>query len=273
MYWHQGWDNAPDLVRRCAGTWRDHNPSWRIHMLDETTLSGAITMPPIVASLRPALPHLSDIIRVCLLRKYGGVWADATLWCMRPLDSWIDSVTSPANFFAYDRPGLDRPISNWFLSASENSLIVNALHRGLMHLYKKTVAYIRNTGRPPFLRPLFVRYHATRYRYGNLLVPTALQPDIGPYFAFHYLYRMLLDKNRRFYETWGGAPKISADGPHLLQNVGLLSPATPQITDAIETCSSNMFKLTHKIDLPSDISGTVLDTLYSSCPRAENNQR
>ena len=25
MYWHQGWNNAPDIVKRCAATWQKHN--------------------------------------------------------------------------------------------------------------------------------------------------------------------------------------------------------------------------------------------------------
>ena len=31
----------------------------------------------------------SDIIRLALLNRYGGVWADSTMLCLEPLDSWL----------------------------------------------------------------------------------------------------------------------------------------------------------------------------------------
>ena len=31
----------------------------------------------------------SDIIRLALLNRYGGVWADSTMLCLEPLDNWL----------------------------------------------------------------------------------------------------------------------------------------------------------------------------------------
>jgi len=84
MYWHQGWRHAPDLVTRCAATWRAHNPTWEIRLLDAETIAETVRLPRATRALALPLPALSDVTRICLLRKYGGVWADATLWCMRP---------------------------------------------------------------------------------------------------------------------------------------------------------------------------------------------
>jgi Capsular polysaccharide synthesis protein len=32
---------------------------------------------------------LSDCIRIELLRRYGGAWADVTTYCLKPLDDWL----------------------------------------------------------------------------------------------------------------------------------------------------------------------------------------
>ena len=104
MYWHQGWNKAPDIVKRCADTWQRHNPTWDINFLDATTLGEKVKLPVALKSMNLPLPALSDVIRMCLLKKYGGVWADATLWCVRPLDDWIDSACASTGFLLTINP-------------------------------------------------------------------------------------------------------------------------------------------------------------------------
>lgn len=72
MYWHQGWDNAPYMVRRCCETWIKHNPNWNIHMMDAENIEEKIIVPSVAKKLRLPLPALSDVLRICLLQKWGG---------------------------------------------------------------------------------------------------------------------------------------------------------------------------------------------------------
>ena len=58
----------------------------------------------------------ADLLRMALLDRFGGVWADATTFPVQPLDTWIDQH-SITGFFAFDKPGPGRPLSNWFLAA------------------------------------------------------------------------------------------------------------------------------------------------------------
>jgi hypothetical protein len=51
-------------------------------------------------------PHIkeqakSDIIRLHLLAQHGGVWADATVLCLQPLDHWLYDMLAPARFWMY----------------------------------------------------------------------------------------------------------------------------------------------------------------------------
>ena len=275
MYWHQGWRRAPDLVTRCAATWRAHNPTWEIRLLDAETITETITLPRATRALGLPLPALSDVTRICLLRKHGGVWADATLWCTRPLDDWVQTATARSGFFAFEKPGPDRPVSSWFLAARSQCRMVDLWHAATVRLLAKTRAHARFrrvlTGadrqrRHRALSRAVAGYLSWRFGYGSLLIPTSDRPKRGDYFWFHYLFRTLLEQNEEFRRLWAATPRISADGPHLLQRAGLLNPATNRTDAAIRNGLSNVFKLSWRVSGSDDISGTVLEALYRSAP-------
>ena len=50
----------------------------------------------------------------------------------------------------------------------------------------------------------------------------------------------------------------------LLLEIGLLAPATEEVVSFVENAHPPLFKLTHKIAIPADVSGTVLEVLYRS---------
>ena len=312
IYWHQGWKNAPDIVKRCAATWRQHNPAWDIFFLDSASVAEKVKLPPAVKILNLPLPALSDVIRICLLKKYGGVWADATLLCTRPLDDWIEVVCNLSGFFAYEKPGPDRPISSWFLAAGKECRIVDFWYSEVCdllaqaladsqhalqpdrrwfpvaekecravdfwcskvrHLLTKTLVYAQHarwlktrkkSWMLDMISSLYKNYFLSHLKKGNLLIPTSENPRRGDYFWFHYLFGRLLEHNDEFHQLWASTPKISADGPHFLQRTGLLKPATARTEFIVNNRFLNMHKLTHRVSVPDDISGTVLDSLYRS---------
>ena len=56
----------------------------------------------------------ADQIRIEILHLHGGVWADATTICAKPLDEWLPERMG-TGFFAFERPAQDRMIASWFL--------------------------------------------------------------------------------------------------------------------------------------------------------------
>lgn len=56
----------------------------------------------------------TDVFRLLLLARYGGVWADASMLCMQPLDNWIHTSLKENGFWMYD-------ICSWFMIAAKNS--------------------------------------------------------------------------------------------------------------------------------------------------------
>ena len=131
MLWYQGVSEAPFIVRSCIDSWIKQNPNWEVIILDSECLNQYVRLnlpEKKVTSL--SLNHLSDLLRLALLSKYGGVWADATTFCMKPLDDWINDC-STSGFFAFYKPGRDRIMSNWFMVSEKGNPIVLKLKERL----------------------------------------------------------------------------------------------------------------------------------------------
>ena len=90
-YWHQVWEHAPELVQRCRRSWEYHNRGWTIRALDAETLPAYVDLSDFSPSPDRdfTLQAWSDVIRIHLLHKYGGVWVDAACFCRCPLDGWL----------------------------------------------------------------------------------------------------------------------------------------------------------------------------------------
>ena len=114
----------------------------------------------------------SDILRILLLKEYGGLWVDATLYCNKPLDDWLGPHLDEG-FFAFAKPVLARALSSWFLACTEQNYIVERWHQ-------ETLAY-------------WAERRAAHH-----------------YFWFHYLFSDICEADRRFNDNWVRVPKISA---------------------------------------------------------------
>lgn len=77
---------------------------------------------------------VSNLIRLELLCRHGGAWADATTVCARPLDEWLPQH-SQSGFFAFAAPGGGRPLSTWFLAATQPQDPVIAFWRAASRAY------------------------------------------------------------------------------------------------------------------------------------------
>lgn len=212
--WFQGWDDAPPLVKACGASWRQCNPDWRIVYVSQANL-GAFCDIAADEIYRKGLPSaaLSDVIRTDLLHRYGGIWVDATTYCLRPLNGWINQAVV-AGFFAFDQPGPDRMLSTWFLASQFKSYIVDALFQRI-RLY-----WTDRNGEP------------------------------DDYFWFHHIFREAYDTDPEFKRLWDLAPKLSAIAPHYFSpyEVSLPGPVTPSHRLLVETAQTPVIKLTHKLD-------------------------
>lgn len=91
--WWQGEENAPEIVRKCFASMREHKGNAEVHILDKGNVGAYIEISPVISEKFHAgnisLTHLSDIIRFELLCKYGGLWIDSTVFLTGDIPDWI----------------------------------------------------------------------------------------------------------------------------------------------------------------------------------------
>jgi hypothetical protein len=226
--WFQGRSHAPPLVERCLSSWERSNPGWEFRCLDQHELRRYVELPDI-GGKRITYASLSDILRILLLKEYGGVWVDATTFCHQPLEDWLEPWFREG-FFGFDRPGGDRPLSSWFLASEESHTLVD-------RWCARTLAYWSER----------TRAHG--------------------YFWFHDLFRDLCETDAEFGRAWARVPKLSAAGPHAIQRVGMFEKDAEKIADGVDWLTP-VFKLTYRFDDRQYVPGTLLWRLLESDPTA-----
>ena len=111
----------------------------------------------------------SDLLRLKLLAKYGGVWADATLLCSTPLDHWVHLCDAVRNLSGYQRPRRERTISSWFVAACPESIMIEKL-------LNEFETYLQKTGVKAYFAFHYIFEYLVR---SNLRIPGFLQEDSG----------------------------------------------------------------------------------------------
>jgi hypothetical protein len=127
LLWLQGWDNAKWLNKQVAESWKINNPDWTIHYIDFENLKDYVSdIDYIYDTTKDISPQAkSDIIRLSLLKNHGGIWADATLMCMQPLDHWVFEAVEPSGFWMYRGNGGSGGISCWFIVSQKDNYVIN----------------------------------------------------------------------------------------------------------------------------------------------------
>lgn len=149
-YWHSG--EQPEVVRACLRNWAALNPGYEIRVVSAAELSVYVDAAEVPESFHRAPPaRQSDWLRLYFLKRYGGIWLDASIILTRSLD-WMIEIQSQsgADYVGYylDRYTLDpeRPVmDSWCMAAPAGSAMVvdwfNEMHQGAFIL--GDVAYLQ----------------------------------------------------------------------------------------------------------------------------------
>jgi hypothetical protein len=107
--------------------WRELNePEWDVTVITKSNIDEyAPEFKQVVADRRLSLAKRSDVLRLLLLKRHGGVWADASVYPTAPLSEFIDLLVNETKFFAYrflvrrHAASGSRDICSWFLAADQ----------------------------------------------------------------------------------------------------------------------------------------------------------
>lgn len=83
VYWYQGKENMPELVRTCINSMKKNLKKTEIVLITKDNLSKYVDVDKNILKKykdgKIGNAHFSDIIRIALLKEYGGIWLDATI--------------------------------------------------------------------------------------------------------------------------------------------------------------------------------------------------
>ncbi|WP_081176207.1 capsular polysaccharide synthesis protein [Rhizobium rhizosphaerae] len=204
IYWDKPLEEAPDVVQAAVSSWRRKNPQWDVRVLTDADLARYVTLPQSGRGPR-RIQWKADMIRVALLAAHGGVWVDATAFCVRPLEDWLPPLMQ-SGFFAFEDPYPGRCMQNWFLAAAPGN-------------------------------PLVTRWLAQMARYwrkdGKLL----------HYFWVMHMFEFVVRTDRTAAEIWARTPKLSPKGPSLLKRLITQKDLAEPIPDAVDLHAIPVLKI------------------------------
>jgi len=261
--WFQGEENAPEIVRCCLASWRRLNPGWQVVVLDRSTLARYADVGLPQATFESlGVQMQANLVRLALLLRHGGVWADATTLCVRPLDEVIHELVAPSGFFAFTNASRERLLSNWFLAALPQHPIVAGLRTRLIGYFSAHPPSPRDHRWQRLLhklaRELFkVHPAATRLWLSR---PVIALTGRYPYFLFHYTFADLLARDKPFRALWSRTPRLFNRLGKTLSRLALCAAddaiAAAAVANAV---SGGLFKLSWKNPAVAAIpAGTLL---------------
>ena len=144
--WMQGYDNAPIIVKKCIDSIRI-STNHPVHIITKDNIDTFIRLPDyIMEKYNKQIitnAQFSDILRMCLLSQYGGLWIDATIFIPGKL---------PEKIFQYQfytckrKPQKSGYVSNYmwtsFLNGCQKNCIVQKVVNDLFLAYWEKYDYL-----------------------------------------------------------------------------------------------------------------------------------
>ncbi len=146
--WLQGVDQASDFIHICLASQRKCWEGFEQRILTLDNCHEWVDIPQFVidkyVSKKMPAALFSDILRLAVLKKYGGIWLDASVFCTGFSNESLQKqreiiLDSPFTIFRYYRRGEKQPsgLSSWFIAVPPGSEIA-------MVVYDMLVAYWRD---------------------------------------------------------------------------------------------------------------------------------
>lgn len=263
--WFQGISEAPLVVKKCYESWQKYNPDWEVIFLDENNLKNYITFSlPQEKRSQLSKSHQSDLIRLELLSKYGGVWADSTSLCRLGLDDWLEGYSQSGFFcFIHETRGYGW-IFNWFFAAEKSNPIVVKMNQKLTSFYRDNEFYHNGAiakKRIKFLNLFLNRKYKTTRFWLSYIVRKIFK--VYPYFIFHFMFANLINSDKELLQLYKKMKQDyhTGDNGDLLGRYGLLRPLTKEIKERIDSRIDPLYKLSWKYKQENYSSSSILHYL------------
>lgn len=226
--WLQGIEQAPEIVKMCYNSIQQNLDNRELILLTDNNYRDFITFPDYIQEKIDegiiTKTHLSDLLRLELLTKYGGTWVDATVYISSSSNFPNYMLKSDLFLFQKLKPGLDgnpRSISSWYITSCTNNPIL-LLAKGLLFEYWKNNNYLID------------------------------------YFLLHDFIELAIET---YPDEWKKIVPFSSSTPHILL-LRLFDSFNEEMWTSIVSQTS-IHKLTYKYDSNISIEGTNLEKILT----------
>jgi len=251
FFWHGGLETAPTIVRICFTSWVQQNPDYSVILVTGESVEYVECMSSFRRSEQIPIQKQSNLLRLHLLNKHGGVWVDATLFCRRPLSEWLPREQKLGALFCENYPSRrDRAVANFFIAAIPQHPLLIEWHQATSDFFGRPLRHKLSTDHQGLITKVG-KYLALR-RWTDGFWTSALNRyllRIYPYFIHHYLFARLIRRRSGLRALWEASGKIRLGSWPLTFN-SVLSRGTPLTTRSLdvvmEAPETPFFKVTYR---------------------------
>lgn len=199
IYWDQGWNNAPLLVQKCKQSWIIKNPEYEIRSLDHNVFNDDTIFAPfekeIISSVISTFTttdtmlcmNKSWLLRFFLLKKFGGIWVDATVYAVKPLRDWLYTNMN-SDYYLILKPQINTyKFEHNLIDINNNNTDVSLYFGG--NLCSWFIVANNNS-------------YMAKKLYDLTLELLNARPNNLPYFAPHFIYAYLYHNDTEFKQQY-----------------------------------------------------------------------
>ncbi len=141
LFWWQGYDKAPLLVKKCIDSVKKNAGNHEVVLLTEENWKDYSRIPEyIIKKLdekKITLTHFSDILRMELLSRHGGLWLDATIFVSRKIPEEYFSLPYFTVRYSSSNSRIARGQWTGFCQGAKQNQIVQCYCRDIFFEYWK----------------------------------------------------------------------------------------------------------------------------------------
>ena len=194
MFWNTPIDQAPEVVKLSIRSWIELNPDYEVRVLTDANLNEHLGFDFYqifkLSTVRLHMATKADLLRMYLLKHYGGIWADATTFCLKPLsEGWLTEVTQKYKFFTFrHKTSYSRTIELWFIAALPGHPIINdTFDKFFKYIFKPRRVSLYISARRSLMEKVKLEYGCDKQLLSDVL-PYAEKIGFMPYFSLNYCF-------------------------------------------------------------------------------------
>ena len=86
-FWHDS-TRIPPIVSVCIDSWMLSNPDYKVNVINNNNMHEFIDVPS-SDFWKDSFTRTSDMLRLHLLERYGGIWIDSSILVRTPFSQWL----------------------------------------------------------------------------------------------------------------------------------------------------------------------------------------